>query len=153
MSDCSGMINKTCLSKTFHQYLYVQCLTFVIKVQGRFLKAVSVAEFLPICFETALFETPIVLTTMKGGAVATFLWVIASLSVQSGMYQLIEKLLAYLSVVLHVSFFTLSIFVFQSILVYLFIYLLVCLFFTTGNQSSPQWLESITILISELQDA
>ena len=60
---------------------------------------------------------------------ATFLWVIASLSVQSGMYQLIEKLLAYLSVVLHVSFLTLSISVFQSILVYLFIYLFVCLFF------------------------
>ena len=64
------------------------------------------AEFLPICFESALFETSVVLTTMIKGAVATFLWLIASLSAQSGMYQLIEKLLAYLSIVLHVPLLT-----------------------------------------------
>ena len=105
MSDCSGMINKTCLSKTF--YMYIRLSNFCDQSTGQ---AVSVAEFLPMCFETALFETPVVLTTMKIGTVAAFLWLIASLSVQSGMYQLIEKLLAYLSIILHVSFLTLSIY-------------------------------------------
>ena len=79
----------------------------MIKVQGRQFLSQSFCQYV---LKLLCFETPVVLTTMKIGTVAAFLWLIASLSVQSGMYQLIEKLLAYLSIVLHASFLTLSIY-------------------------------------------
>ena len=51
MSDCSGMINKICLSKLSSGiYMHV----FHDQSRAGFLKAVSGVKFLPICFETVV---------------------------------------------------------------------------------------------------